>query len=202
MGKGKNMRGMLANFYALSRPYYSVLIIIILILISGCIQKQVNEKEREFAGETLHFRANLTEADLVPVYPDENYVKGLFFKPKLGKIQIAFIPKDGENGFYGVAGYELAYKLVKINQYYFQQTVIPVETLQLNSTGEINKLTNEEGMNILMLGPSNAKETSVKVEGNLVILSGVDFSEVDRDYTDLDLAVDKFLLILMDAEKA
>jgi len=50
---------------------------------------------------------------------------------------------------------------------------------------------------ILLLGPSQANKTAVTIRDNLITLEGKDFSEVNRSYTDLDLVVDKMLLVLM-----
>jgi len=52
---------------------------------------------------------------------------------------------------------------------------------------------------ILLLGESQTNLTSVKVfSGNYVIIAyGGNFTENGRSYTDLDLAVDKILLVLM-----
>jgi hypothetical protein len=40
----------------------------------------------------------------------------------------------------------------------------------------------------------------VTVKDNLITVEGKDLSEVNRNYNDLDLAVDKMLLVLMTSE--
>jgi hypothetical protein len=69
------------------------------------------------------------------------------------------------------------------------------KSLPINSTDELVSTDVEPA--ILLLGPSRANQTGVTVKGNLIILEGKDFSQVNRNYNDLDLVVDKMLLVLM-----
>jgi hypothetical protein len=69
------------------------------------------------------------------------------------------------------------------------------KSLPINSTDELIP-TDVEPV-ILLLGPSRTNQTGVTVKGNLITLEGKDFSQVNRNYNDLDLAVDKMLLVLM-----
>lgn len=169
-------------------------IIFTIILISGCAQK--NPYQAEFAGQTLNFRADLSEAAKTKVYPNEQALQNVLSNPNIEKIKIAFIPQQEENGVYGVVSYELAYKLTIINKHYYQQ-VLPIESLAVNSTNDL--MVTEGEPVILLLGPkTGAKQTAVSVFGSMIILEGKDFSEEQRSYTDLDLAADKLLLVLMD----
>lgn len=167
--------------------------VIVVILVSGCVQQ--NPYKKNFAGTELNFRANLLEAENIPVYPNEQAIKNVLLNPKINKVKIAFVPNEDENGFYAVAGFELAYKLTEVYKYYFRE-VLPFETLQINSTQEAS--ASESEPIIVMLGPNTgANKTAVTVQGSLVVAEGKDFSEIGRRYTDLDLAVDKILLIMM-----
>lgn len=117
-----------------------------------------------------------------------------------------------------VSSYELTFKLVIIYKYYFQglgtinvtenqdsqetclyfsqtKRTVCIQSVSLNSTSEIT--SNEFEHAILLLGPSQTNETSVRVEDNIIKVSGKSFEEDTRKYTDLDLAVDKILLVLM-----
>lgn len=171
-----------------------LLAVLIVAAVSGCTQK--NPYQAEFAGQLLNFRADLTEAAKTKVYPNEQALRSVLFSPNIEKITIAFIPQEDENGVYGVVSYELAYKLTIINKYYYQQ-ILPIESLAVNRTEDLNP-TEKEPI-ILLLGPkTGAKQTAVSIFGSLIILEGKDFSEIDRQYTDLDLAADKLLLVLMD----
>jgi hypothetical protein len=173
----------------------TALILIFIIAFSLCIS--TNPYEREFAGVTLHFRANLNEAKNIPVYPDEESLKKVLLNPDVLGIGIAFIPNETENPYYLADAYELAYKLTIINKYYFQR-VKPIATIPLNDTTEVFDFASYERPVILLLGPSQTGVTAVTVRGFVIFAEGENFSEVERTYTDLDLAVDKILLVLMD----
>ena len=184
---------------------YKILALVTLaILVAGCVIQPptgavTKPFEYDFAGTTFHFRGNLFEAEKVQVEPNDRALINALLDPNAQPISFYFIPNNTENGFYQVAAYELSYKLTIINQYYLGKT-IPIHTFYLDNADESipNSPTQPA---IAFLGPSNAEKTSVRVNNNLVVLEGVDFSENDRKYTDLDLAVAKMLLVLMRAEQ-
>lgn len=167
-----------------------LLVLIFILAISACVQTK-NPKQLEFAGQVINFRADLLEADKINVFPNESVLKEVLLSPDVAKIHIAFIPNETENAFYAADGFELAYKLTIINKFY-KGFVIDVDSLPINSTSEL-LATREEP--IILLSVSN--QTAVTVKGNLIVCEGKDLTEVGRDYTDLDLAVDKLLLVLM-----
>lgn len=169
-----------------------ILLITFVILISLCIQKP---NQKKFAGQTLNFRSDLIQAQKTEVYPSETALKDVLLSPEVAKIWIAYFPNDQENAYYLVAAYEFSYKMTIVNKYYFQ-LVKRIEVLALNSTEEL--LPTKEEPVVLLLGPSKTNETSVRVDDYLITASGKDFSEINRQYTDLDLAVDKLLLVLME----
>ncbi len=184
---------------------YRILVPIVLaLLVAGCVMQPptgavTKPYEYDFAGTTFHFRGDLFEAEKVQVEPDEQALINALLDPNAQSISFYFIPNSSENGFYQVAAYELSYKLTIINQYYLGRT-IPINTFQLeNADTTIPNGPTQPA--IAFLGPSNAEKTSVRVNNNLVVLEGVDFSENNRRYTDLDLAVAKMLLVLMRAEQ-
>lgn len=168
-----------------------------------------------YAGDTRHFRANLFEANKTAVYPDEDAIKNVLLNPNIYKIDIAYIPNDTENANYLALSFEITNKLGLVYRSYFdeQPSVFKDEdgsscmlffqekktkcfkSLPINSTDELVP-TDVEPV-ILLLGPSRTNQTGVTVKGNLIILEGKDFSQVNRNYNDLDLAVDKMLLVLM-----
>jgi len=169
-------------------------LIILTILISGCLFR--DPYKREFAGVTLNFRANLNEAEKIPLYPSEKTLRDVLLSDSIEEIGIAYIPNESENSFYLAASYELAYKLTIINKYYFQHPK-PIVSIALNSTEEVFDLSSVERAMIILLGPSKTDATAVTIRSTVVFAEGKDFSEVNRTYTDLDLAVDKILLVLM-----
>ncbi|NIM46659.1 MAG: hypothetical protein GTN40_00660 [Candidatus Aenigmarchaeota archaeon] len=168
-----------------------------------------------YEGDIRHFRANLFEANKTPVYPNEDAIKDVLLNPEVYKIYIAFIPNETENAFYVASSFETTNKLGIVYRHYYKgqtgsfkdvdgsscmlffedEEVRCFKSLPINSTDELIPTPIEPV--ILLLGPSYANQTSVIVNNNLIILQGRDFSEIDRKYTDLDLAVDKMLLVLM-----
>jgi len=168
-----------------------------------------------YAGDVRHFRANLFEANKTVVYPDEDAVKNVLLNPDVYKITIAYIPNETENANYLASSFEITNKLALVYRSYFneQPSVFKDEdnsscmlffqekqtkcfkSLPINLTGELVS-TDVEPV-ILLLGPSKANQTAVTVKGNIIILEGKDFSQVNRNYNDLDMVVDKMLLVLM-----
>jgi len=180
-----------------------ILAILVIMLTSACIgQAKSSPYKLGFSGTTLTFRANLEEAAKTPV----NDIKGLrdlFLDPNVEGVQLAYVPNQSAaprggtiTGFYLVDGYELAYKLTAIYGTYFGEAV-PVTTLTLNSTGEALNFATKETPVILMQAGQGPTEVRLSSDDSIVYVSGADMTQDGRDYTDLDLAVDKLLLVLM-----
>ena len=168
-----------------------------------------------YAGDTRHFRANLFEANKTIVYPNEDAIKNVLLNPNVHKISIAYIPNDTENANYLASSFEITNKLGLVYRSYFteQPSVFKdddgsscmlffqekqtrcFKSLPINSTDELVPTDVEPA--ILLLGPSRASQTGVTIKENLITLEGKDFSQTNRNYNDLDLAVDKMLLVLM-----
>ncbi|MEM5778284.1 MAG: hypothetical protein QXD43_00395 [Candidatus Aenigmatarchaeota archaeon] len=175
-----------------------VFLTILIVLTAGCIEKPLTSYQKKFAGLTLNFRANLTEAEKVLVEPDENALRNVLLNYNAEEFGIAYIPNETENAYYLAASYELAYKLTIINKYYFNRVKF-IDSIPVNNITEAFLIAKEEKPIILLLGESQTNLTAVKVfpTGYVVIAYGGNFSEIDRKYNDLDLAVDKILLVLM-----
>ena len=168
-----------------------------------------------YEGADRHFRANLYEANKTPVYPNENAIENVLLNPDIYKIYIAFIPNDNENSYYLVSSFELTNKLSLVYRHYLieqpstfkdtdgsscllfseQRRSICFRSFPINSTSELAPTPVEPV--ILLLGPSQSTKTAVTVSNNLITIEGKNFTETDRNYNDLDLAVDKVLLYLM-----
>lgn len=185
--------------------------IFLIILIAGCVDRSF---EKEFAGQTLHFRANLNEAKEISVYPNETALKDTLYNPYTRNIIIAMPNNTDKPAFYLAAAYELAYKIVIVYKYYEGDAIVLQSSgnnkncLRFNATGRslcIETLVSDDlnlaGFDvqpvILMLGPPYANQTAVTVKDYLITVEGKSFDETNRQYTDLDLAVDKLLLVLM-----
>jgi hypothetical protein len=172
--------------------------------------------EKYYAGDVRHFRANLNEAEKIPVYPNEETIKNVLLNPEVFKIYIAFFPDETENSYYFASSFEVTNKLAIIFRhilgedvqtfkdvdessclvFYPDKQIRCFKSFPINSTDELIPSFVEPV--ILLLGPSHANKTAVTVYNFMIILEGKSFEEVDRTYTDLDLAVDKMLLVLMD----
>jgi len=168
-------------------------IAVMVVLVSACVG-QTNPYQAEIGGQKITFRANLDKARDVPVYPDADALKSLLLSHDVGKISIAYLPENESNGFYTVTGYELSYKMIAIQNAVFGDFP-KVEGLSLNNTDEAYGMASTIAPVILMKAGSD--RTAVTVDGDVVIVEGKDMTEVGRDYTDLDLAADKLLLVLL-----
>lgn len=168
-----------------------------------------------YEGDDRHFRANLFEANKTPVYPNESAIEDVLLNPDIYKIYIAYIPNDNENSYYLASSFELTIKLGLVYRHYLIEQpstfkdadnsscllfseaskAICFRSFPINSTSELAPTPAEPV--ILLRGPSGSTKTAVTVSNNLITIEGKDFSQVDRNYNDLDLAVDKLLLVLM-----
>jgi hypothetical protein len=202
-----------------SRPYLIISLVAaaaIILFILWSSNVFLTSYERYYAGDVRHFRGNLDEAAKVPVYPDETSLVNVLLNPEVYRIKIAFIPNDTENSFYFASSFEITNKMSIIFRSILGVNVTTFKTedgssclmfhpdeyvrcfisVPINSTDELTENSMEPV--ILLLGPSNANSTAIYVDNNTVILEGKSFEEVDRTYTDLDLTVDKMLIVLMD----
>jgi len=167
-----------------------MILLLLVVLVAGCTQTTSEPvHDIEFGDRTLHFRADLNEANKVPVIPDENELFLLLANPFVEKMRIYFIPSE-MNGYYSVAGYEMTYKLVTIHKS-LNGKVIQIEAVPINSTDEITASEIEPA--IFMKMPAN--NTAVIVEENNYIVNVFGNSTLeDKTYSGLDLAADKLLL--------
>jgi hypothetical protein len=163
---------------------------------SLCLEEPYNPYQKEFGGFKINFRADLTEAEKISVYPDEDTLRNVILNDMVEGIGIAYVPNETENSFYLAASFELAYKLTIINRYYFNKVKF-IDSISLNSTSDALDMARSERPVILLLGPSRTNVTAVTVRDYLITAEGGSFTETDRKYTDLDLTVDKILLVLM-----
>jgi len=173
-----------------------ILLTLLIIFVSGCIETY-NPYQKEFAGVKLDFRANLDEAKNVPVYPNGIALRNVILNENVERIGLAYVPNDTVNSFYLAASFELAYKLTIINNYYFNRTKL-IDSIPVNSSSEAFSLASVQNPIIMLLGPSETNSTLVNVSGSFIEVHGKSFEEVNRTYTDLDLATDKLLLVLME----
>jgi len=180
-----------------------ILLLAVVMLLSGCLESPNTPFQKDFAGMKLEFRANLDDAASTTVYPNEAALRDLILNDNVKEIGVAYIENETENSFYLAASYELAYKLTIINRYYFNKTK-NIDSMNLNSTSEAFDKASEYRPIILLLGPQQTNITSVEVypSGYVIMAKGKTFSEDNRTWNDLDLSVDKILLVLMEETRS
>lgn len=180
-----------------------ILLIFLIIFLSGCIESPHNPFQKDFGGLKLNFRANLDEAENISVYPSEKALRNMILNYNVNEIGIAYIANETENSYYLAASYELAYKLTIINKYYFNMTK-KINSISVNSSSDAFEMASEGRPIIFLLGPSKANVTSVEIypQGYVIMAKGESFQEINKTYNDLDLAVDKILLVLMEETRS
>ena len=192
-----------------------IFVAIVFILDSGEKEGLVDSYTLYYDGDYRHFRGDLLEASKIEIIPNEDAIRQILLNPEVFKIHIAYIPDDAENAFYLASSFEITSKLSLAYMHYFTGDVSTFEdtdgsscllfyydrqtrcfnSLPINSTDELVPTPIEPV--ILLLGPSHTNKTQVAVEDNLITIEGSDFTEIGRKYTDLDLAVDKMLLVIL-----
>ena len=206
-----------------TRNYVNLLIfalivfgLIFVIFNSKALETPPSPFEKYYAGDVRHFRANLQEAQDVSVYPSEDAIRGILLNPDVYKVYIAYFPNETENAYYAASSFEIGNKLGIIykNLYQGDCNVSTEEekdgstcllfcytgrkcfnSLPINSTDELVP-TDVEPV-ILLLGSSHANRTAVTIDNYLITVEGNTFSEQDKPYSNLDLAVAKLILTLM-----
>jgi len=193
-----------------------VVVAAIVLIIAWRANLFLSNYQKYYAGDVRNFRGDLTKAESVPVYSDQTSIRDLLLGPEVYRIQIAFFPNDTENSFYLASSFEITNKLgiifrnilgTEVSTFYTEdgsscmvfypnEYIRCFKSVPINSTDELFPTQIEPA--ILLLGPSHANKTAVTIENYLITAEGQSFEEIDRTYTDLDLAVDKIILVLMD----
>jgi hypothetical protein len=168
-------------------------ILLLVFFVAACIS---NPYQRNYNGFTFNFRADLNEAEKVAVYPSEQAVKDLLLSRTVNKIALAYIDNADENGYYAVDGFEFSYKMTIINRVLFGGPK-DIEVYNVSSMAEAKNLSDKIVPVVMFLGPSLANKTAITVDGSTILVEGKELYVGDRTYTDLDLATDKLILILM-----
>lgn len=170
-------------------------IILVLVIIFGgvlsynfFVSKPI--KTWDYYGDRLVFRVDLREADKIPVYPHETGVYLDVVNPLVKNITIAFKPAgEKENPYYQIAVIELVMKLKQL----YDKGDIPVyfNAVPIESYAHLpGKIQNPI---IALVHPIYANETSVRNEMHVTTISG-------KTYHEFDLAVAKFLMVVLDIE--
>jgi hypothetical protein len=146
-----------------------------------------------YRGETFFFRADLREADKVPVYPGESELYRDTMHPLVDNVTIAY--KDvGEAGYYAIEAFEITHKM-KIAYLHLlgSESGASRETPGFNVevVDQYAYLPGKiQNPIIALVHPIYANETAVRNEGHVTYISGKTFEE-------LDLATVKFLMVVL-----
>lgn len=170
-------------------------LLIIAVVVSACVQPQTELKELYMPGhgnQIYSFSYDIRESVKVKS-SDEAKMSG--FLAKTNKLTIIFnSTSEEDNAAFQVAVFNLASKLP--TYYSYEGKLLRIDVLYYNADGYLYNKTKEraslpENAKILLLGPNTgAKETSVSLDGNSIILQGVTKKGVG-------LAGDKLALIAM-----
>lgn len=137
-----------------------------------------------YHGKILKFRADLREANKLPVYPNESAVTNLLWKSDIKNLKIVFMNTSDLN-YVGLEAFEIAYKL-KIAYDYFYMPV--------NISGQdVASFENLQGADVFiaLMPPSISNETEIRVEDNVIFIKA-------KNYKDFDLVTIKFLIVALD----
>ncbi|TAL46732.1 hypothetical protein EPN87_04470 [archaeon] len=135
----------------------------------------------DYYGTHLDFRSDLKEAQKVAVYPDESMIVSTVFAPFMTNLTISF-QNTSQNNLVGVEAYEVAYKM---------KTAYIALNRNINITSHLGAVQGSESNPVVILVPPMlANETSVRVSGFTITISG----KTQREF---DLATDKFLMVAM-----
>jgi len=149
----------------------------------------------DYYGIPLNFRADLREAEKVPIYPNDAV---LYYELRGGlakNITIVFIPIEGDNGIYSANGFEISFKLgFLFNNLLNRNVTIDAKniTSYANLPGKIQHPI------IALVHPKFANETSVRLDGHVIFISGLPSNDVSNLYRNFDLATVRFLMNILD----
>ncbi len=149
-----------------------------------------------YKGLVLTFRADLREANKVPVYPGETQVYLDTMHPLVKNVTIAY--KDaGEYGYYAIEAFEITYKMKLAYMSLVgseEGSTFEVPTFNVETVEQYAHLPGKiQNPIIALVHPIYANETAVRNEGHVTYISG-------KTYEELDLATIKFLMIVLGIE--
>jgi hypothetical protein len=139
----------------------------------------------DFYGVILNFRADLREAEKIPLYPNESAVNALLMDGSVRNITIAFKPSNEENSYFALEATEIVTKL-----YYAYKTLghVMPKFMSINVSSYENLSGTPQNPMIALVAPSVSNETDVIVSSNNVI------SVKAKSFNDFDLATIKMIM--------
>jgi len=142
--------------------------------------------EINYFGVPMKFREDIRLARNIEVYPNETYVKAIFRSKELNGITIGILNHTNQTNIIGVEAVEITFKLSS----FYSLASMPV-IIKGKEIGNISEISgNSTNPVIIIIPPSIANETLVRVENYTVFISGKTLKE-------LDLATIKFITIIL-----
>ena len=150
----------------------------------------------EYNGLILNFRSDLKEANKIPVYPGETQLYLDTMHPLVKNVTIAFKETE-ENGYYAAEAFEITYKMTLAYYNLFGSVISNTTRVPGFDVQTVDQYAHLPGKIqnpiIAIVHPDYANETAVRNEGHVTYISG-------KTYEELDLAVTKFLMVVLDIQ--
>jgi len=142
--------------------------------------------EINYFGVPMKFREDIRLARSIEVYPNETYVKSIFRSKELKSVTIGILNYTNQTNIIGVEAVEITFKLSSF--YSLASMPVIIKGKEIGSISEI--IGNSTNPVIIIIPPSIANETLVRVENYTVFISGKTLKE-------LDLATIKFITLVL-----
>ena len=142
--------------------------------------------EINYFGVPMKFREDIRLARSIEVYPNETYVKSIFRSKELKSVTIGILNYTNQTNIIGVEAVEITFKLSSF--YSLASMPVIIKGKEIGSISEI--IGNSTNPVIIIIPPSIANETLVRVENYTVFISGKTLKE-------LDLATIKFITLIL-----
>jgi len=142
--------------------------------------------EINYFGVPMKFREDIRLARSIEVYPNETYVKSIFRSKELKSVTIGILNHTNQTNIIGVEAVEITFKLSSF--YSLASMPVIIKGKEIGSISEI--IGNSTNPVIIIIPPSIANETLVRVENYTVFISGKTLKE-------LDLATIKFITLIL-----
>jgi len=137
----------------------------------------------------MEFREDLRLAKNIQVYPNESYLKQVFWRRDIERISLAILNSTNQTNLIGVEAYEITFKLTA----FYSLNKVPIEIKGKEVSNIYELKGNSTNPVIIIIPPSLANETLVRAENYTVYISG-------KSLKDLDLATVKFLMVILGIE--
>jgi len=142
--------------------------------------------EINYFGVPMKFREDIRLARSIEVYPNETYVKSIFRSKELKSVTIGILNYTNQTNIIGVEAVEITFKLSSF--YSLASMPVIIKGKEIGGISEI--IGNSTNPVIIIIPPSIANETLVRVENYTVFISGKTLKE-------LDLATIKFITLVL-----